>query len=76
MKDLQHRIERLESQLGEALAELTAMRSLIRDLQRESNSLEKRLNIAQKRASWYRSKLLKFVTTKWIREEKKKDGCN
>lgn len=68
------RVERLESQLGEALAELTAMRSLIRDLHRESNSLEKRLNIAQKSADWYRAKLLKFVTTKWIREEKAKDG--
>lgn len=68
------RVERLESQLGEALAELTAMRSLIRDLHRESNSLEKRLNIAQKNASWYRSKLLKFVTTKWIKQEKAKDG--
>lgn len=74
MKDLQHRIERLEAQLGEALAELTAMRSLIRDLHRESNSLEKRLNIAQKNADWYRSKLLKFVTTKWIKQEKWKDG--
>ena len=74
MKDLQHRIERLEGQLGEALAELTAMRSLIRDLHRESSSLEKRLDIAQEKAAWYRQKLLGFVTTKWIKQERAKDG--
>ena len=73
MKDLQHRIERLESQLGEALEELTATRALVRDLRRESDSLEKRLDVAQEKAAWYRAKLLAFVTTKWIKQEKAKD---
>lgn len=68
------RVERLESQLGESLAELTAMRSLVRDLHRECNSLEKRLDAEQKKAAWYRSKLLKFVKTKWINEERKRDN--
>lgn len=68
------RIERLESQLGEALEELTATRAVVRDLRRESDSLEKRLDVAQEKAAWYRSKLLAFVTTKWIKQEKTKDG--
>ena len=68
------RIERLEAQLGEALEELTATRAVVRDLRRESDSLEKRLDVAQEKAAWYRAKLLAFVTTRWIREAKKKDG--
>jgi peptidoglycan hydrolase CwlO-like protein len=74
MKDLQHRIERLEAQLGEALGELTATRALVRDLRRESESLEKRLDVAQEKAAWYRSKLLGFVSREWIKQEKAKDG--
>ena len=68
------RIERLEAQLGEALEELTATRSVFRDLRRESDRLTKRLSVAHERASWYRAKLLAFVTTKWIAQEKRKDG--
>ena len=71
MKD---RIERLEAQLGEALEELTATRAELQRLRRESESIEKRFNIAQDKAAWYRSKLLGFVTTKWIKQEKAKDG--
>ena len=26
------------------------------------------------RAAWYRTKLLRFVTNKWIEQEKEKDG--
>jgi hypothetical protein len=74
MKDLQHRIERLEAQLGEALEELTATRALVRDLRRESESLGKRLDVAQEKAAWYRSKLLGFVSREWIKQEKAKDG--
>jgi len=69
-----HRIERLEAQLGEALEELTATRSFLRDLRRESDRLTKRLSVAQGNASWYRAKLLSFVTSKWIAQEKRKDG--
>ena len=68
------RIERLEAQLSEALEELTATRSVLRDLRRESDRLTKRLSVAHERASWYRAKLLAFVTSKWIAQEKKKDG--
>lgn len=68
------RIERLESQLGEALEELTATRAELQRYRRESDSLEKRLDVAQEKAAWYRGKLLAFVTTRWIREAKKKDG--
>lgn len=70
----QQRIERLEAQLGEALEELTATRAVVRDLRRESDLLEKRLGVAQEKAAWYRAKLLAFVTTRWIREAKNKDG--
>ena len=68
------RIERLEAQLGEALEELTATRAVVRDLRRESDSLEKRLDIAQEKAAWYRAKLLGFVSREWIKQEKAKDG--
>lgn len=68
------RIERIEAQLGEALEELTATRSVLRDLRRESDRLIKRLSVAQEKASWYRAKLLAFVTSKWIAQEKKRDG--
>lgn len=68
------RIERLEAQLGEALEELTATRSVLRDLRRESDRQIKRLSVAHEKASWYRAKLLGFVTTKWIAQEKRKDG--
>jgi len=74
MKDLQHRIERLESQLGEALEELTATRAELQRYRRESDSLEKRLDVAQEKAAWYHAKLLQFVTVKWIKQEKAKDG--
>ena len=70
----QHRIERLEAQLGEAYEELTATRAELQRHRRESESLEKRLDVAQEKAAWYRAKLLAFVTTRWIREAKKKDG--
>ena len=68
------RIERLEAQLGEALEELTATRAELQRYRRESESLEKRLDVAQEKAAWYRAKLLGFVTTKWIKQEKAKDG--
>ena len=68
------RIERLEAQLGEALEELTATRAELQRHRRESESLEKRLDIAQENAAWYRAKLLQFVTVKWIKQEKAKDG--
>ena len=70
----QHRIERLEAQLGEAYEELTATRAELQRYRRESDSLEKRLDIAQEKAAWYRAKLLQFVTVKWIKQEKPKDG--
>lgn len=67
-------IERLEAQLGEALEELTATRAELQRYRRESESLERRLDVAQEKAAWYRQKLLAFVTTRWIREAKAKDG--
>ena len=70
----QQRIERLEAQLGEAYEELTATRAELQRYRRESDSLEKRLDVAQEKAAWYRAKLLAFVTTRWIREAKAKDG--
>ena len=70
----QHRIERLEAQLGEALEELTATRAELQRLRRESESLEKRLDVAQEKAAWYRAKLLGFVSREWIKQEKAKDG--
>lgn len=68
------RIERLEAQLGEALEELTATRAELQRYRRESGLLENRLDVALGQAAWYRSKLLGFVTTKWIKQEKAKDG--
>ena len=74
MKDLHHRIERLEAQLGEALGELMATRAKLQRYRRESDSLERRLDVAREKSAWYRQKLLGFVTTKWIAQEKRKDG--
>lgn len=68
------RIERLEAQLGEAHEELTATRAELQRYRRESGLLENRLDVALGQAAWYRQKLLAFVTTRWIREAKKKDG--
>lgn len=68
------RIERLESQLGEALEELSATRAELQRLRREAESLEKRLDVAQEKSAWYRAKLLGFVSREWIRLEKAKDG--
>jgi hypothetical protein len=52
-----------------------------KDLQRCIDSLERRLakaiierDEARNRAAWYRAKLLGFVTTRWIKQEKAKDG--
>ena len=70
----QQRIERLEAQLGEALEELTATMAELQRYRRESESLERRLDVAQEKAAWYRAKLLGFVTVKWIKQEKAKDG--
>ena len=48
----------------------------IEQLEKQLAKLQRKLDRQTNRAAWYRSKLLKFVTTKWIAEEKKKDGCN
>jgi hypothetical protein len=52
-----------------------------KDLQRCIDSLERRLakaiierDEARNRAAWYRAKLLGFVTTKWIKQERESDG--
>ena len=29
---------------------------------------------AQRDAAWYRARLLKFVTTKWVKQERERDG--
>ncbi len=52
-----------------------------KDLQRCIDSLERRLaraiverDKARGWASWYRAKLLGFVTTRWIKQERESDG--
>ena len=68
------RIESIEKHLADSLEELTAVRSVLRDLRRENDKLANQLRIAQLKSSWYRSKMKKFATSKWIDEEMKKDG--
>jgi len=46
----------------------------IDQLEKKLAKLQAKLDRQTSRASWYRAKLLKFVTTKWIAQEKKKDG--
>jgi len=46
----------------------------IEQLEKQLAKLQRKLDRQTNRAAWYRVKLLKFVTTKWIAEEKKKDG--
>ena len=36
--------------------------------------LQARADRQTMRAAWYRAKLLQFVTVKWIKQEKAKDG--
>lgn len=46
----------------------------IEQLEKHLAKLQGKLDRQTNRAAWYRAKLLKFVTTKWIAEEKRKDG--
>ena len=46
----------------------------IEQLEKQLAKLQAKLNRQTSRASWYRAKLLKFVTSKWIAQEKRKDG--
>ena len=53
----------------------------IRDLQLRIDWLERQIEKADDekaraldRAAWYRAKLLRFVTTKWIKQERERDG--
>ena len=46
----------------------------IDQLEKKLAKLQAKLDRQTSRASWYRAKLLKFVMTKWIEQEKKKDG--
>lgn len=68
------RANRLQERLDGALNELYDARSMVRWLKRKNETLQKGVDRQTNRAAWYRAKLLKFVTTKWIAEEKKKDG--
>lgn len=47
---------------------------IIDELEKKLKKMEVKLNTQTQRAAWYRSKLLKFVTTKWINEERKRDN--
>jgi hypothetical protein len=53
----------------------------VSELEQRVNDLECKLQSAiiakekaQKDASWYRAKLLGFVTTRWIKQERESDG--
>lgn len=46
----------------------------IEQLEKQLAKLQRKLDRQTNRASWYRAKLLGFVTTKWIKQEKAKDG--
>lgn len=48
--------------------------NIIDQLEKKLAKTQAKLDKQTQRASWYRSKLLKFVTTKWIKQEKWKDG--
>lgn len=45
----------------------------IDQLEKKLAKLQAKLDRQTNRASWYRAKLLEFVTTKWIAQEKRKD---
>lgn len=47
---------------------------IIGKLQTQVLRLQSKADRQTMRAAWYRAKLLQFVTTKWINEERKKDG--
>lgn len=48
--------------------------NIIDQLEKKLAKTQAKLDKQTQRADWYRSKLLKFVTTKWIKQEKAKDG--
>ena len=70
------RADMLKQRLDGALNELYEARSMVRWIKRKNETLQKSVDRQTNRAAWYRAKLLKFVTTKWIAEERKKDGRN
>jgi len=74
MDDAIRQVAAYRDRLSAANARIERLESELIRLQRESESIEKKISVAQERAAWYRSKLLKFVTTKWIQQEKRKDG--
>lgn len=57
--------------LSQAVAELEQR---VNDLECKLQSAIIAKEKAQKDAAWYRAKLLGFVTTRWIKQEKAKDG--
>jgi len=50
------------------------LESKLSKLKTQVDRLQARADRQSRRAAWYRSKLLAFVTTRWIREAKAKDG--
>jgi len=50
------------------------LESIIGKLQTQVLRLQAKADRQTMRAAWYRAKLLGFVTTKWIKQEKAKDG--
>jgi hypothetical protein len=57
--------------LSQAIAELEQR---VNDLECKLQSAIIAKEKAQKDAAWYRAKLLGFVTTKWIKQERESDG--
>lgn len=50
------------------------LESMLSKLKTQVDRLQARADRQSRRAAWYRAKLLAFVTTKWIKQEKAKDG--
>lgn len=57
--------------LSQAIAELEQR---VNDLECKLQSAIIAKEKAQKDAAWYRAKLLGFVTTRWIKQERESDG--
>ena len=50
------------------------LKGMLSKLKTQVARLQARADRQTMRAAWYRAKLLGFVTTKWIKQEKAKDG--
>ncbi len=50
------------------------MEHMLSKLKTQVARLQARADRQSRRAAWYRAKLLAFVTSKWIAQEKRKDG--